>query len=172
MEYINISGLRLDGRRPPEVRRLRTEFGLFPKADGSALLEMGHTKVLAVVHGPREAKFRSATEHDTAVLECDFTVAPFATPERRKRRAGAADRRVTEIETALKQCFEAALELKHYPRSVISVHVMVIQSDGGLLAAAINAGILALLDAGISMRDYVVACSTLHVQKTIVLGES
>jgi len=71
MEYINISGLRLDGRRPHEVRRVRSQLGLFPRADGSALLEMGHTKVMAVVHGPRESTHRSGSEHDAAVLECD-----------------------------------------------------------------------------------------------------
>jgi hypothetical protein len=70
MEYINISGLRLDGRRPHEVRRVRSQLGLFPRADGSALLEMGHTKVMAVVHGPRESTHRSGSEHDAAVLEC------------------------------------------------------------------------------------------------------
>lgn len=72
MEYINISGLRLDGRRPHEVRRIRSQMGLFPRADGSALLEMGLTKVLAVVHGPRESPFRGSAEHDGAVIECDF----------------------------------------------------------------------------------------------------
>jgi len=35
----------------------------------------------------------------------------------------------------------------------------------------VNAGVLALLDAGIGMRDYVAACSVLYVQRTIVLGE-
>lgn len=134
MEFINVSGLRLDGRRPHEVRRLRSQLGMFPAADGSAMLEMGNTKVLAVVHGPREAVRRSTAEHDSAVLDCDLTIAPFATPERRKRRGG--DRRVVEIETALRQCFEAVVELKLYPRSLISVHVLVLQSDGGLLAGS------------------------------------
>lgn len=169
MEYINISGLRLDGRRPHEVRRVRSQMGLFPRADGSALLEMGHTKVMAVVHGPREAPFKSATEHDAAVLECDFEIAAFATPERRKRRGGASDRRALEIETALRQSFESVIELHSYPRSLISLHVLVLQADGGLLPAALNAGMLALLDAGVACRDYVAACSVLHVQRTLVL---
>jgi ribonuclease PH len=43
------------------------------------------------------------------------------------------------METALKQCYEASVELKLYPRSLISVHIMVLQSDGGLLAGASRA---------------------------------
>lgn len=39
-------------------------------------------------------------------------------------------------------------------------------------AAALNAGVLALLDAGIAMRDFVVACSVVQVQRTLLLGAS
>jgi exosome complex component RRP41 len=53
-EFINLSGLRTDGRRRGEVRKLNTRIGLLERVDGSAFLEMGNTKVLAVVHGPRE----------------------------------------------------------------------------------------------------------------------
>lgn len=72
VEYLNISGLRVDGRRETEIRRFRAKMGIFPRADGSALVEMGNTKVFAVVHGPREMVKRSALEHEGAVLSCDF----------------------------------------------------------------------------------------------------
>ena len=49
-----MSGLRIDGRRPKEIRHLKTRFGLFTKVDGSAYIEMGNTKVIACVYGPRE----------------------------------------------------------------------------------------------------------------------
>lgn len=72
MEYVNVSGLRLDGRRPKEVRRVRARLGLFSWADGSTLFEMGNTKVLAVVHGPREPARWSDKEHDAAVISVDY----------------------------------------------------------------------------------------------------
>lgn len=71
IEYVNISGLRVDGRRPREVRRLQAEMGVFHKTDGSAIFEMGNTKVLAVVHGPREATRRG--EHDEAIINCEYS---------------------------------------------------------------------------------------------------
>ena len=113
------------------------------------------------------------------------------------------------METALRQSFESVLELRLYPRSAITLHVLVLQSDGGalagalparlfnlragrraaarltasaprrasrrarsrVLAVAINAGILALLDAGIAMRDYVAACTVVQAQRSLLIGE-
>ena len=49
-------GLRVDGRRPPELRRLQCQLGVFQQADGSALLEQGNTKVLATVYGPHDVR--------------------------------------------------------------------------------------------------------------------
>ncbi len=46
MEFVNPAGLRLDGRRPKELRRIVCELGTLAHADGSALLQMGNTKVL------------------------------------------------------------------------------------------------------------------------------
>jgi exosome complex RNA-binding protein Rrp42 (RNase PH superfamily) len=45
MEYISPEGLRQDGRRPQELRQLKCEIGVLTKADGSAIFEMGSTKV-------------------------------------------------------------------------------------------------------------------------------
>lgn len=45
MEFVSPEGLRLDGRRPKEVRQLSAEIGVLQSADGSASFEMGNTKV-------------------------------------------------------------------------------------------------------------------------------
>lgn len=56
----------------------------------------------------------------------------------------------------LSQVFEQAIQCHLYPNSQIDITVMVLQTDGGTLCAAINAVTLALMDAGIPMRDFVV----------------
>eukprot|EP00850_Spirogloea_muscicola_P012455 SM000080S22970 [mRNA] locus=s80:475033:475416:+ [translate_table: standard] len=56
MEFVSPEGLRLDGRRPRELRQLRCEAGVLPHADGSASFEMGNTKVVAAVFGPHEVR--------------------------------------------------------------------------------------------------------------------
>lgn len=53
-ELISRIGLRLDGRRPNELRRIRCKLGVFSQPDGSAYLEQGLTKVLAAVYGPHQ----------------------------------------------------------------------------------------------------------------------
>ena len=52
-----------------------------------------------------------------------------------------------------------AIATELYARSEIVISVQVVQQDGGLLAAAVNAATLALIDAGVGMRDLVVACT-------------
>ena len=53
---LRFAGLRVDGRRPPELRRLQCKLGVFQQADGSAFLEQGNTKVLAAVYGPHDVR--------------------------------------------------------------------------------------------------------------------
>ena len=48
-ELLSDQGLRADGRRANELRRIRCRQGVFGQADGSAYLEQGNTKVLAAV---------------------------------------------------------------------------------------------------------------------------
>lgn len=184
-EHISVAGLRVDGRRCDEVRRVRSRFGLFSRVDGSAYLEQGNTKVLAVVFGPRELKSMASAAatatvgsgsgnaaSDTqprAAVNCEFTQAAFATSERRAPRAG--DRKKAELSLALKQIFEACIQTHLYPRSQIDVFVQVLHADGGELAASINAVTLALIDAGIALNDFVVACSAGYLQQTMLCGE-
>ena len=44
-EWVTPEGLRGDGRRARELRRVRVALGVLPHADGSACVEMGNTKV-------------------------------------------------------------------------------------------------------------------------------
>lgn len=56
-DLISEQGLRLDGRRANELRRIRCKLGVFSQPDGSAYLEQGNTKVLAAVYGPHQVTF-------------------------------------------------------------------------------------------------------------------
>jgi len=154
-EFISPEGLRLDGRRPRELRKVRARMGIFADAEGSAYIEQGNTKVLVVINGPRDGE--SQAEHDRAIIECEFTLATFSTAQRRARYRG--DRRSVELGLRVAQTLEAAVLTHLYPRSRIDIFVQVLQSDGGHLAAAINGATLALIDAGVPMKDFVCACS-------------
>lgn len=58
MEFVNPStGLRVDGRKPNEIRRIQCKLGLLSRADGSAYFQQGNTRIMAAVYGPREVNF-------------------------------------------------------------------------------------------------------------------
>lgn len=54
LELLSDQGYRIDGRKASELRKIQARMGVFAQADGSAYLEQGNTKVLAVVYGPHE----------------------------------------------------------------------------------------------------------------------
>lgn len=70
------------------------------------------------------------------------------------------DKRLQEMSISIQRLFQEALLVHLYPRTVIDVSLFIVAQDGGLYSACINAATLALVDAGISMIDYVSCAST------------
>ena len=167
MEFVNLEGLRLDGRRPKETRRMRCAMTVLPAADGSATFEAGNTKVLAAAYGPREAPLRSEALHDRCVVKVEFSQAAFSSDQRRRRSKG--DRRSLELGRVITRALETAAMTELMPRSQIDVNLVVLQSDGGIRAAAMNAAVLALADAGVPLRDTMSACSAGYLDGTPLL---
>ncbi|KAL5279061.1 EXOSC4 family protein [Megaselia abdita] len=149
-------GLRLDGRRPHELRRIRCKLGVFEQPDGSAYLEQGNTKVLAAVFGPHQASQKKMNV-DEVTVNCQYSMATFSTGERKNRPRG--DRKSTEITMNLQKTLSAAIKTELYPRSQIDVYIEVLQADGANFAVSLNAATLALVDAGICLKEYVCACT-------------
>jgi hypothetical protein len=44
-EFVTAEGLRRDGRRAKELRRIKCQVGVLQSADGSAMFEVGNTQV-------------------------------------------------------------------------------------------------------------------------------
>ncbi|KAK0469947.1 exosome component 4 [Desarmillaria tabescens] len=155
VEILNEGGFRSDGRRQYELRDITIDLSQQGTADGSAIITHGLTQVLVSVFGPREAKMRSQTLYDRANINVEVSIASFSTGERRKRSRG--DKRILEMAATIKSTFEPVVQTNLYPRSQIDIFVQVLQQDGGLLQACINATTLALASAGIALLDFVCA---------------
>ena len=166
MEFLSSEGLRLDGRRPSELRRIRCRVGVFTSAHGSAYFEQGNTKVLSAVFGPQEGKRRTSIEN-AAGITCEYIMSPFCRNERKSR--PKSDRRSIDMALVLKQTFEEAILVNQFPGSVIKIYVNVLQEDGGTLCASINAITLACVVAGIPMKNFVVACGAGYIDNTFFL---
>ncbi|OBS67194.1 hypothetical protein A6R68_04286 [Neotoma lepida] len=158
LELLSDQGYRIDGRRAGELRKIQARMGVFAQADGSAYIEQGNTKALAIRGS------RSRALPDRALVNCQYSSATFSTGERKRRPHG--DRKSCEMGLQLRQTFEAAILTQLHPRSQIDIYVQVLQADGGTYAACVNAATLAVMDAGIPMRDFVCACSAGFVDGT------
>lgn len=165
-KLIDKKGLRLDGRKPEELRPMKLQVGVISSADGSAYVEHGKNKILAGVYGPREVHPKHLALPDRTVLKCRYHMAPFSVQE---RKSPAPSRREIELSKVIRESLEPAVFMEYYPRTMINIFVEVLQADGGTRCASITAAALALADSGIPMRDLVVACAAGKVDDTIVL---
>ncbi|OKL64133.1 hypothetical protein UA08_00088 [Talaromyces atroroseus] len=153
-----LTKLRLDGRRWNELRLLQAQISTNPASSGSSYLSMGNTSIMCTVHGPHETGGGAGSNASEAVVDVDVNIAGFAGIDR-KRRAGGSDRQSSQLSNTLKSAFQSHLHTYLYPHSTITVQVSVLSADGSLLAAAINACTLALVDAGIPMPGLLCGCT-------------
>ena len=157
---------REDNRKADEIRPVEMKVGVLKQADGSAMVRIGKTVAIAAVYGPRELNPRHRQESDRAILQCDYRMAPFSTTER--VRPGPS-RRSTEISKVTRQALEPALFLQDFPRTTVDLYIIILQANAGTRTAGINAGSLALADAGIQMRDLVTSIAAGKIDKEYVL---
>ena len=165
-KLIDKKGVRLDGRKPDELRPLKLEVGVLSNADGSAYIEHGKNKILAAVFGPREMHPKHLSRPDRMVMRCRYHMAPFSVQE---RKSPAPSRREVELSKVIREAIEPSLFVELYPRTGIDIFVEVLQADGGTRCASITAAALAVADSGIPMRDLVVGCAAGKIEDTIVL---
>ena len=160
---------RPDGRIFDELRPLKIEAGVLERADGSAYLEIGDNKVLAAVYGPRELHVRRLLKPNMAILRCRYNMAPFSVEDRKRP---GPDRRSVEISKITSEALQPAVFLEKFPRSTIDVFIEVLQAEGGTRCAGISAASVALADAGIPMRDMVVACAAGKANDQVIMDLS
>jgi exosome complex component RRP41 len=165
-KLIDKKGIRLDGRKADELRSVKLQVGVLSNADGSAYVEHGKNKILAGAFGPREMHPKHLAQQDRMVLRCRYHMAPFSVPE---RKSPAPSRREIELSKVIKESLEPALFLELYPRTGVDVFIEVLQADGGTRCASITAAALAIADAGVPMKDLVVACAAGKVDDTVVV---
>lgn len=165
-QLMNENGIRCDGRKIDQIRNVSIKVGVLKNADGSAYIEFGKNKILAGVFGPRDVHPKHMADQDSGILRCRYHMSPFSVTERKNP---APSRREIEISKVIKEALQPAVILKDFPRTVVDVFIEVLQADGGSRCAALDAASVALVDAGIPMRDIVAACAAGKVADKIVL---
>ena len=144
-------GIRLDGRKTPEIRPIWIETDYIPGPHGSAVFTRGETQALATV--------TLGTKLDEKILDdvlnqgrerflLHYNFPPFSTGEAKPQR-GVGRREVGHgnlAHRALKRMFPA--DFPYVCRIVSDI----LESNGSSSMATVCAGTLALLDAGVKMR--------------------
>ena len=160
------NGIRSDGRKVNETRKVTIKAGVLRNAQGSAYIEFGDNKILVGVYGPRDVHPKHMSDTNTGILRCRYHMAPFSVGERKNP---APSRREVEISKVIQEALLPAVILKKFPRTAVDVFMEVLQADGGTRCAALTGASVALADAGIPMRDLVAGCAAGKAADTLIL---
>lgn len=160
------NGKRLDGRKPDELRKIKIEAGVLHRAEGSCYLEWGGNKVIAAVYGPREAIPRHTQNPLRAIVNAKYNMAAFSVEDRKRP---GPDRRSREISKVISEALLNAILVEKFPRASIDVNIEVLDAEAGTRCAGLTAAAVALVDAGIPMKDIPVACAAGKIDNQVVL---
>lgn len=166
VELITSEGKRLDGRGPHDLRTIKITAGVLHRADGSCYLEWGGNKVLVAVYGPREAVPRHTQNPLRAIVQARYNMAAFSVEDRKRP---GPDRRSVEISKVISEALEKVVLTEQFPRASIDVNIEVLDAEAGTRCAGLTAAGVALVDAGIPMRDIPVACAAGKIAGKVVL---
>lgn len=144
--------IRGDGRAWDQLRPVKILPGYLSYAEGSALLELGQTRVLvAVTVEDRVPPF--LRNKGTGWITAEYAMLPRATLTRTPRDAfpGRTAGRNQEIQRLIGRSLRAIVDLTALGERTFTVDCDVIQADGGTRTAAITAAYVALFQAMTSL---------------------
>jgi ribonuclease PH len=157
---------RSDNRLPNQMRPARITPGYLLTAEGSALVEIGHTKVLcaATIEETVPAWMRGGGK---GWVTAEYSMLPRATITRKPREVtkGRLSGRTHEIQRLIGRSLRAVVNREALGERSAIVDCDVIQADGGTRTAAITGAFVAMAGAleryGLlkCLRDYVAATS-------------
>ncbi len=132
--------MRSDGRAADEMRPVVMTIGYQEYAEGSVLVEMGHTRVLcsATVEEGLPAWRPNSGE---GWVMAEYSMLPRSTRERTERHVSARD---TEIAQLIGRALRTTVDLDLLGSRTIVVDCDALQADGGTRCAAIIGGCVAL----------------------------
>ena len=155
-EKILSKGVRVDGRKTQEIRKITPEVQVLPRAHGSALFTRGETQALVTttLGSGRDAQMLDNIDGDSEkVYMLQYNFPPFCTGEARMIR-GVSRREVGHgnlAERSLKSVLPSPEEFPYTIRVVSDV----MESNGSSSMASVCGACLSLMDAGVPIRKMV-----------------
>jgi polyribonucleotide nucleotidyltransferase len=147
---------RLDGRSLDQVRPIHVSLGLFNRTHGSALFTRGETQALCIATlGSNTSMQKTESLYGDVVERCylQYSFPPFSVGE--VGRLGSPGRReVGHGKLAERAILEILPSQEDFPYS-IRVESNILESNGSSSQASVCGGALALLDAGVPIKELV-----------------
>lgn len=140
--------MRPSKRENNQLREIKITRNYTKHAEGSVLVEFGHTKVICTASAtPGVPPFLKDSGQGWVTAE--YGMLPRSTHSRMQREAakGKQAGRTQEIQRLIGRSLRAAVDLKALGENTIVIDCDVIQADGGTRTASITGGCVALYDA-------------------------
>jgi ribonuclease PH len=137
--------MRTDGRQNAEMRPVRITPGYLLTAEGSALIEVGNTRVLCAATLD-ESVPQFLRGGGKGWVTAEYSMLPRATVTRTPREVakGRPSGRTHEIQRLIGRSLRTAINLNALGERSITVDCDVLQADGGTRTAAITGAFVAL----------------------------
>ena len=137
---------RINGRANDELRPVLITLGVQAYPEGSALIEMGNTKVICAVSvEDRVPPFLRGQGHGWVTAE--YAMLPRSTHTRTPRNPDRQQGRSQEIQRLIGRSLRAAVDMDALGERTFTVDCDVIQADGGTRTASITGAYVALYQA-------------------------
>ncbi|KAH8328550.1 hypothetical protein KR067_010679 [Drosophila pandora] len=141
--------------------------GVLTTVRGSAYMEYGNTKVLAIVAPPHELLRASARRMNMGVINCYVNFAAFATGE-----LESVPERERHLGSMLTKALEPVVCRTEFLNFQLDIRVLILDDDGCLLSTAINCCGVALVECGISTYDLITASTACIYRNHVFLNPS
>jgi len=137
---------RHDGRKPDEQRPVTIITGFQRNPAGSALIEVGGTRVLCAASVEENVPPWMRNQNvEKGWLTAEYQMLPSSTSERSRREVKTGPSgRTQEIQRLIGRSLRAALDMKLLGPRMIRIDCDVLDADGGTRCASITGGMVAL----------------------------
>lgn len=140
------SPLRVDGRRPDQLRPISFEANIAPYATGSVLVSFGLTRVIcAATIEANVPTWMKQQRVPGGWLTAEYSMLPYSTLDRKQRdiAKGKIDGRTVEIQRLIGRSLRAVIDLQKLGQNTLWLDCDVLQADGGTRTASITGAYLA-----------------------------
>jgi ribonuclease PH len=137
---------RTDNRVPDELRAVEITPNFLPNAEGSALIEMGNTRVICAASVEDKLPPHLRSQRTEGWVTAEYGMLPRSTHTRSAREIGRGgpSGRTHEIQRLIGRSMRAIANRKVLGERTITLDCDVLQADGGTRTAAITGAYVAL----------------------------